>query len=509
MGVFGVFLCSMLTGFAQFQQDTLFIRNIYNEALENGHAYARLGQLCKQIGPRLSGSDEAEKGIDWSVKMLNTYGFDSVFKQPVMVPRWERGKREYVTLNSAILYHHILKYTGHITEIQTEINKIRFSKSPYPLMECKGYLDWLSNKIEAEKGLERRMAKEKMLPLEISALGGSIGGNIQANVVVANDKNDVDSLGKRGLLKGKIVLLNRAFDETLIKTFHAYSSCVSQRVYGAVWAAPYGAKAVMIRSLSNSCDMHPHTGVTYYVDSVEKIPIAAVSTATADALEYFLKIDPQFTLSLKMNCRMLPERLSANVCAQLTGKKDPKSVIVFGGHFDSWDEGEGAHDDGAGIMHCFEALRILKVLGYEPKHTLRMVFWINEENGTRGGIEYAKQTHDAGETHLAAFESDRGGFTPRGLGLDSPLMYLIAPFQSVLKEYGLTDWEYAGGGVDINPLRKQQPLLPFGALIPDSQRYFDVHHAASDVFESVNKRELHLGAAAVAAWIYITDNYAP
>jgi len=502
-----LFMAYLQSASAQFQvkEEAIFIKSIYEEALERGHAYARLGQLCKQIGPRLSGSDQTEKGLDWSVNMLESYSFDSVYKQEVFVPRWERGKREYMTIQSPKWVNNLLNTKGDKSDFQEKINKLRFNHSPYPLIECDGYLNWLFNKIDADKDLLKIVKKQQKLPMEISALGGSVGGKVTGHLVIVENQEHLDSLGKKGKLKDKIVLINRAFDESHIKTFHAYSSCVSQRVNGAIWAAPYGAKAVLIRSLSNTCDMHPHTGVTYYVDSIVKIPIAALSTASADALQYFLLQDSQLELSLTLNCRTLADRLSSNVCAETKGNKDPKKIIVFGGHFDSWDEGEGAHDDGAGIMHCFEALRILKVLGYKPNNTLRMVFWINEENGTRGGLEYARRSHEMGEIHVAAFESDRGGFTPRGLALDSSLMVWMEPYKGLLKEYGLTDWDLGGGGVDIAPLRKYQPELPFGALVPDSQRYFDVHHAPSDVFESVNKRELHLGAAAVATWIYLTD----
>ena len=491
---------------AQTKADSVFIRKIYDEALLRGHAYARLGQLCKDIGPRLSGSDNAEKGIEWAENMLNTYGFDSVYKQPVMVPRWERGAREPLFIESVVLNQMLGSMTGaQIDKAQTEINKSYFSVSPDPLMECNGYLQWLSNHYSfvLKRG---KIPQNTQFPMEISALGGSIGGKGKAKLIVVRDKKELDSLGNLGYLKDRIVLLNRPFEEEFIKTFKAYGSCVSQRVYGAVWCAPFGAKAVLIRSLSNSCDMHPHTGVTYYEDSIIKIPIAAVSTASADALAYLSQKDPNLEVSFSLNCRMLPERLSANVCAELKGTAAPKNVIVFGGHFDSWDEGEGAHDDGAGIMHCFEALRILKKLGYEPRNTLRMVFWINEENGTRGALEYARATAENGDRHIAALESDRGGFTPRGFGLDSALMQVFEPYKALFMEYGITDWENGGGGVDIGPLKKADPSLPLASLAPDSQRYFDVHHAASDVFENVNKRELHLGAAAVAAWIYITDS---
>ena len=306
---------------AQTKADSVFIRKIYDEALLRGHAYARLGQLCKDIGPRLSGSDNAEKGIEWSVNMLNTYGFDSVYKQPVMVPRWERGAREPLLIESAFIGQMLGSMSVvKIGEAQTEVNKSVYPTSPYPLMECNGYFQWLSNKYSfvLKRG---KIPQNTQFPMEISALGGSIGGKAQGKIVVIRDRSQLDSLGKLGRLKDRIVLLNRPFEEDFIKTFKAYGSCVSQRVYGAVWCAPYGAKAVLIRSLSNTCDMHPHTGVTYYEDSIVKIPIAAVSTASADALAYLAQKDSNLEVSFSLNCRTLPERLSANVCAELKGTK--------------------------------------------------------------------------------------------------------------------------------------------------------------------------------------------
>jgi len=497
---------SFVSAIAQSQQDSSFIRKIYDEALLRGHAYARLGQLCKNIGPRLSGSDQAEKGIEWAVAMLKTYGFDSVYKQPVMVPRWERGEREPLFIQSSYLVSLLGRLeSGQIAKSQLEINKSVYNLSPDPSMECNGYLNWLVNQNINFKTIDNRIPENTLFPMEVSALGGSIGGKVKAGIVIIRNKAELDSLGALGNLKDKIVLLNRPFEEDFIKTFKAYGSCVSQRVYGAIWAAPYGVKAVLIRSLSNSCDMHPHTGVTYYSDTIKKIPIAAVSTASADALSFLAKHDPNMAISISLNCKMLPDRLSANVCAEIRGNRNAHNIIAFGGHFDSWDEGEGAHDDGAGIMHCFEALRILRTLKYKPQNTLRVVFWINEENGTRGANEYARLSKENAENHIAAFESDRGGFTPRGFGLDSALMEIFEPYKPLLADYGLTDWEKGGGGVDIGPLKKDNPKLPLGALAPDSQRYFDVHHAETDVFENVNKRELHLGAAAVATWVYITD----
>ncbi len=475
--------------------DSLAFRNIYNEAMLRGHSYARLGELCKKVGSRLSGSDQAEKGIEWAVNMLNSYHFDSVYKQPVLVPRWERGEQDAVKLESPYLTK-ILKDREAMAAANVKINQVAFPNSPNPIMECEAFL-------------EQNLKPSKVIDLPATALGGSVGGKISAGLVVVKTRSQLDSLGKMGLLSGKIVLLAASMDEAILNTFQAYGGCVNQRVNGANWCSPYGAIGVLVRSVSNRCDLHPHTGVTHYEKDVKPIPIAAVATSVADMLVWLVSNDPQLKISMDLQCKTLADRMSANVIAQTTGEKSPNEIISFGGHFDSWDEGEGAHDDGAGCMHAFEALRILKAIGYKPKHTLRCVFWINEENGLRGGTEYARLAQMNREVHIAALESDRGGFTPQGFGVDSSLLADVVKFQHLLNQYGFGSLEKGGGGADIGPLKKSYPNIPFVSFIPDPQRYFDVHHAETDVFESVNKRELELGCAAVAMMIYIIDQQLP
>lgn len=454
--------------------DSLIFKRLFDLSLTDGHAYSRLGELCKGIGPRLSGSDNAERGIVWAVDMLKSYRFDTVFTQPVMVPRWERGDLESVRLYSSELTRRLK--SGH----------------PQPNYNCEAFV-------------EANPSPRKFYALQACALGGSVGGKLKAQVVVINSDAELEAKGRAGLLKDKIVLLNRSFDQTLLNTFQAYGGCVSQRVNGAIPCAKYGAVGVLVRSMSNRCDLHPHTGVTHYADSVRKIPMVAVATAVADLLQTVCEQDPKHWVEIDLNCRTLSDRQSANVVASSVGAEFPEKIIAFGGHFDSWDEGEGAHDDGAGCMHAFEALRLLKAVGYVPRHTLRCVFWINEENGLRGGTEYARLAGELGENHVAALESDRGGFVPRGFGVDTSFLPKLAKYQRLLDAYGIGEIERGGGGADIGPLKKVNPNTVFVGFIPDSQRYFDVHHAETDVFENVNKRELQLGAAAVAAMIYILD----
>jgi hypothetical protein len=459
----------------QAQVDSVFFKKVFNEALENGHAYVRLGELCKTVGSRLSGSPQAEKAVVWGKQMLSSYGFDTVYLQAVMVPRWERSKTESLTFSSAVF-------------------NVAIKGEKLQDYNC-----------EAFEELPLKPAKKHKIPAV--ALGGSIGtnGKLTAGLVSVHSDAKLDSLGRAGALKGKVVLLNRPFPETYLNTFKAYGACVGQRVNGASKAAAYGAVGVLVRSMSNRCDLHAHTGVMIYDEKQQKIPAMAVATAVANLLDKLSHQDPNLNVSMELGCQTLPDAPSANVVAETRGSKYPGSIIAFGGHFDSWDQGEGAHDDGAGCMHAFEALRLLKAIGYQPRHTLRCVWWMNEENGLRGANEYANIAAKSNEKHIAALESDRGGFTPRGFGVDSVFLPKVMKYKSLLDAYGIGEIEKGGGGADIGPIRKNNPSAVLVGFIPDSQRYFDVHHSETDVFESVNKRELHLGAAAVAVMIAILD----
>jgi hypothetical protein len=267
-----------------------------------------------------------------------------------------------------------------------------------------------------------------------------------------------------------------------------------------------GAVAVIIRSLALPQDDFPHTGSMHYDDSVPKIPAAALSTNASNLLSEALTTG-KLELILEMDCKDYPDVPSYNVMAEITGSEFPDKIITIGGHLDSWDAGEGAHDDGAGVIHCMEALRILKQLKIRPRHTIRVVFFMNEENGNRGGQGYAQWAKDKGEKQVAAMESDRGGFSPRGFDCDGSESYLkmIQQYAALFKPYGIHHFEKGYGGVDIGPLKKSFEGIPLFGFVPDSQRYFDFHHAESDVFESVNKRELELGCASVAAFVYLLD----
>ena len=429
--------------------DTLFISSIYKEALTKGESYENLRKLCKDIGNRLSGSAAAQMAVEWGKNTMINYGFDSVYLQKIMVPHWDRGTTERA---------------------------------------------W----IQVEK---------EQISLNILALGGSVSTNglMNGDVIEFASLNELKK-ATAAQVQGKIVFINQHMADEEINTFKAYGGCSSIRLKGAIEAGKLGAKAVLIRSLGLAIDDHPHTGVMSYDSSVKKIPAAALSTQDADFLSLKLKSN-KLKITLEMNCKTLEDEPSYNVIAEIRGNKSPKEIITFGGHLDSWDTGEGAHDDGAGVVHCMEALRILKKLNYSPQHTLRVVLFMNEENGNMGGKGYANFSSARGEKQIAALESDRGGFAPRGFSCDGnpnqvKFLETLAPF---FKPYELHVFEKGYGGVDIGPLKNQFPGIPLFGFVPDSQRYFDFHHTPNDVFENVNKRELELGAAAISSFIYLLD----
>jgi carboxypeptidase Q len=434
--------------------DSLVIRKIYTEALSNPVAYHNLDYLCNAIGGRLCGSQQAEKAVRWARKVVEELNPDSVYLQPVSVEHWQRGEKEIARIVSS---------------------------------------------------------KNGIHDLNVCALGSSIGtgeAGITAELVEVKNFDELKVLGKKRI-EGKIVFFNRAADPAPIYTFEAYGGAVDQRARGAMQAARYGATAVIVRSATLAHDDFPHTGIQHYADTIRPIPALSVSTNGADSLSKWLKTDPALTLFMRTTSIQHPESASYNVIAEINGSEHPDEIITVGGHIDSWDIGQGAHDDGAGVVQSIEVLRLFKTLGLNPKHTIRIVVFMDEEYAQRGAKVYgdeSKRRTDLGlEKHIAAIEADRGGFTPSGFSIDASDVQVqkIQGWKPLLEPYGLWSIVKGGSGVDIRDLK---PLgIPLIALVTDSQRYFDYQHAASDTFDKVNVRELQLGSAALTSLVWMID----
>lgn len=451
--IYPLLLCILFSATSSFAQtsnaDSSMIASIYYEILNHSQAYSNLQYLCKEIGNRFAGSTNADRAIEWGAEALRQTNADNVFLMPVNVPHWTRGRIEY------------------------------------------GYFD--SNGVRTS--------------VQLTALGGSIGTDgkdLTAKVVMVKSFDELKQLGRKNI-EGKIVFFNKGMDPFLINTGAAYGRAYPIRNNGAAEAARYGAVGCIIRSLTTAEDKFPHTGGMQYNDSIPKIPAAALSSVDAQALAAALKENPELTFTYYLSAQAFERRDQANVIAEIKGTEFPDKYIVVGGHLDSWDIGEGAHDDGTGIVQSIEIIRALKALGYKPKHTIRAVLFINEEFGNDGGETYARMAREKGEEHIAAIESDNGGFTPIGFNTDitDEQYAVLQRWLPLIEPYNLTRLRRGGSGVDISPLKNGKTAL-FGLWV-DTNRYFDYHHSNNDVFENVNKRELDLGAAAMASLIYLID----
>ncbi len=432
--------------------DSTQIKHIFNSALTEGKSYEWLRDLTTNIGSRLSGSEGAAKSVIWSEQLMKEVGLDSVWLQPVMVPHWVRGEKEIANYN----------FNG------------------------------------------------KKINVPVCALGGSIAtpnNGITAELIEVKSLKEAENLGDKA--NGKIIFFNGAFDNTLIQTFRAYGGCVGQRFGGASTVGKFGAKAVIVRSMTNGIDDYPHTGSMGYGDipKSEYIPSAAISSRAAENLSAHLKDNPTLKFFLKQSCETLPDAPSHNVVGEIKGSENPDKIMVIGGHLDSWDLGDGAHDDGTGIVQSLEVAYLLKKNNIKPKNTIRIVFFMNEENGLRGATEYARLAKQNNEIHIGALESDAGGHTPRGFSIDAndKNRTLLQSWKKLLAPYGLHDITKGGSGADIGPLKDDHVTLV--GYRPDSQRYFDYHHAANDTFDKVNKRELELGSASMTSIVYLMDKY--
>ena len=428
------------------------ISDIYSVSLNDSKSYDWLEYLSKNIGPRLSGSLNAERSVKWTKKTLESIGLDSIWLQPVMVPKWVRGNFEYAFIESS---------PGNTINVN------------------------------------------------VCALGGSIptpSSGIKSNVIEVKSFEELESLGKKNI-NNKIVFFNRPMQKELINTFESYSNAVNQRYDGARMASKYGALAVIVRSLTLKHDNVPHTGVMSYgnIPIKSRIPAMAISTNDADLLSSLLNLNPNLKFFMKQNCRNFPDVLSYNVIGEIKGSKKPNEIILIGAHLDSWDLGDGSHDDGAGVVQSMDVLRILKKINYKFNRTLRVVLFMNEENGQKGAIEYFNISKKKKTNHLIAIESDAGGFTPRGFSINTNDLKFkkILSWKKYFEKYQVHYFVRGQSGVDIEYLKNENNVLV--GLRPDSQRYFDYHHSSSDIFETVNQRELELGTAAIASLVFLSD----
>ncbi len=426
-----------------FQQYFKIAQQIVESALRENRGFEYLRELC-EIGPRLSGSENSMNAINWAYEKMKALGFDKVWLQPVMVPHWERGNVELCTV--------------------LDLNK----------------------------------------NLSVLALGGSIATPPQGIISGVIEVKTFEELEKRKEeVKGKFVFFSRSLDQGIINTFSGYGGAVNQRVKGAIEASKYGAVGVLVRSITTKHDNVPHTGVMDYSDTIPKIPAAALGNIDADFLSDALINNPDLKIELKLNCQTLPDAQSYNVIGEIQGTELPDEIILVGGHFDSWDVGCGAHDNGAGCIQTLEVLDLMKRLDIKLKRTLRCVFFINEENGVRGATEYANYADTSAQTHLAVIESDRGAFTPIGFYAETDSTEILKLLQSWLPvlEKANIEWIRKGGsGVDVQKIKNAKLHMGY---VPDDQRYMDFHHSANDVFEAVHPREFELGSAAIAIMAYL------
>jgi carboxypeptidase Q len=431
--------------------DSLALRNLFSEIMWNSPCYEKLRTLTKTIGHRISGSPAAARAVQWGKTALEEAGADSVWLQPVEVPLWVRGEE-----------------------------KLSFQ--------------WPGSK--------------NFSTVPMISLGNTDGTNgevLEAPVICVENLEAFSKLSIEDVA-GRIVFFNYKFRQDFTNTFEGYGDAVKYRWVALNEAAKKNASGVIIRSIGTNVDDTPHTGSSRYEEGLKHIPAVAIGSVTSDALAEACG-KGTVKAQLVSNCGMKGSVMSYNVIGEIRGSEKPDEYILAGGHLDSWDVGEGAHDDGAGCVQSIEVIRAFKALGIQPRHSIRVVLFMNEENGLKGGRAYADSVKQRGESHIMAMESDAGGFSPRGIGLkmSDAQKQIIQRWAPLFLPYGVYDFSQEEGGADISPLQKQG--VPVAGLIPDSQRYFELHHSEKDVFEAINHRELKIGAWTMSAFVYLVDKY--
>jgi carboxypeptidase Q len=433
-------------------EDSLIASRFSGYMLQKSYCYEDLRVLCKTIGHRLSGTPAAAKAVEWGRAALTEAGCDKVYLQPVKVPHWIRGKQEF--------------------------------------------------------GVQLRNGKFiKLNPTMLGNSDGTSADGVVAEIIEVAHEKELERLGEENI-RGKIVFFNHYWDQSKISPFDEYGPCVFYRWAGPSLAAKYGAVGCVIRSAGSAYDNYAHTGSMRYDTAFNKIPACALSYEESNMLEQAIRRQEVKQGRIFSTCHFEEEVLSYNVIGEITGTDFPDEIIDIGGHLDSWDVGEGAHDDGAGCVQTIDVMRTFKRLHIKPRRTVRCILFMNEENGLRGATEYARVAKEKNEKHICAIETDAGGFSPRGfeLSMTAEQRAKIKTWYPIFYRMGLYNFDETGGGADISPLRRElgTPLMGLG---PDPQRYFDLHHTDNDVFEQVNRRELALGGAAIGVMVYMVSEY--
>jgi carboxypeptidase Q len=350
--------------------------------------------------------------------------------------------------------------------------------------------------VRGEESLE--LLTPRAQKLSMLGLGNSIGTpaeGITAETITVRNFAELDRIGEG--VRGKIVVYNAPFT--------SYGATVSYRSRGASQAARYGAVAALVRSITPVSLQTPHTGGMQYDPAQPKIPVAAITIEAAELFQRMHDRGERSTVRLKMEAKFLPDAESANVIAELKGTERPDEIVLISGHYDSWDVGQGAHDDAGGCIIAWEAARLLKELGLRPRRTIRVVLYTNEENGLRGGNAYRDAYRAELPKHVLAIESDSGTYRPEGLGLaaTAPLQLRsnLQEIAKLLSGIGADRIAPNGGGADIGPIMREG--VPGASLNVDGSRYFDIHHTHADTLDKINPQDLKLCVATMAVMAYV------
>src|SRR5216110_1491357 len=432
------------------------LKQLQHAALDSDYAYRQVAHLANNIGPRLSGSAQAAKAVEYVANELKAIGCE-VQLEKVMVPHWVRGEETAA----------LVQFPGQ--------------------------------------------ADNTMQKIVLCALGASVAtpaNGITADLIAVRNFDELKAL-PHDKVAGKIVLFNYPFDKQMAaegRGGDAYGEAVVYRSYGPSAAARQGAVACLIRSVGGADYRLPHTGQTKYADDALKIPAGAVTAEDADLIVDLVRQGP-VKMKLILTPQQLPDVESYNVIGDIKGSEHPEQIIIVSGHLDSWDLGTGAVDDGAGVAVSMEAANLIQKLHLKPKRTIRVIAWMNEENGSAGSKQYAKDHEKEWANHFAAMETDGGAGHPLGINIKGKpeVKQMLAPVATILQESGagmLSLVEHCGA--DIGPMEKAG--VPAFSPIQDSRLYFNYHHSSADTLDKIVPKELAENSAVVAVATYALAN---